>query len=106
VRLAQAADGPRPSRKSRQKFQTTAHMAGPRNPSVADRSLEDGEASAKTGKLGEDHSECTSDQQVQLGVVEEDRSRSPPHPTRAANSMESAAQRRKVVDSPSRRPGI
>jgi hypothetical protein len=47
---------------------------------VADRSLEGrgGEhlpmrrLVAKKRELGEDHSECTSDQQLQLGVVEED----------------------------------
>jgi hypothetical protein len=27
---------------------------------------------AEKGELGEDHSECTSDQQLQPGVVEED----------------------------------
>jgi hypothetical protein len=34
---------------------------------------------AETGEPGEDHSECTSDQQLQPGVVEEDQPRSPHH---------------------------
>jgi hypothetical protein len=36
-------------------------------------------------RLGEDHSECISDQQLQPGVVEEDQPRSPHHPTWSAN---------------------
>ena len=36
---------------------------------------------AEKGELGEDHSECTSDQQLQPGVVEEDQ---PGHRTRNA----------------------
>jgi len=35
---------------------------------------------AERGELGEDHSECISDQQLQPGVVEEDGPRSPHHP--------------------------
>ncbi len=41
---------------------------------------------AEKGELGEDHSECTSDQQLQPGVVEEDQ---PDHRTRnAVNTSE------------------
>jgi len=49
---------------------------------------------AERGELGEDHSECISDQQLQPGVVEEDGPRSPHRPrvSKPANSMESAAQ--------------
>jgi hypothetical protein len=43
---------------------------------------------AEKGKLGEDRSECTSDQQLQPGVVEEDQPRSPHHPTRSKTSEE------------------
>ena len=60
--------------------------------SVADRSLEErgGEhlidaTCGREGELGEDHSECTSDQQLQPGVIEEDQPRSPHDPTRSAN---------------------
>ena len=79
------------SRKSRQDSERL-HMAGPRNLRRPIRSLEDGRQAlsmrrlvAETGELGEDHSECTSDQQLQPGVVEEDQPRSPHHPTRSAN---------------------
>ena len=63
---------------------------------------------AEKGELGEDHSKCTSDQQLQPGVVEERSTpvTAPPDVVgKPANSMESAARRRKVVDSPSRGPG-
>jgi hypothetical protein len=78
-------------------------MPGPRNPPVANtvvggrggKHLSTRRLVADKGELGEDHSECTSDQQLQPGLVEEDQHRSP-HPLNAvskpANSMESAAQ--------------
>ena len=92
MRLAQAAQVRVPSRKSRQNSERL-HTWQARAPPVADRSLKErgGEhlsmrhLVAEKGELGEDHSECTSDQQLQPGVVEEDQPRSPHHPTRSAN---------------------
>ena len=43
---------------------------------------------AEKVELGEDHSECISDQQLQPGVVEEDQPRLPHHPTRSKTSEE------------------
>ena len=48
---------------------------------------------AVKGELGEDHSECTSDQQLQPGVVEEDEPRSP-HPQRGQQTSEFNGKRR------------
>src|SRR5512133_3579298 len=68
-------------------------MPGPRNPPVANtvvggrggKHLSTRRLVADKGELGEDHSECTSDQQLQPGLVEEDQHRSPHHSTRSAN---------------------
>ena len=103
-----------PSPKSRQDSKRLRTWQATKIP-VADRSLEGrgGEhlsmrrLVAEKGELGEDHSECTSDQQLQPGVVEEDQ---PGHRTTRRGQQTSEFNgtrrpRRKVLDSPSRGPG-
>jgi hypothetical protein len=61
----------------------------------------------REGRLGEDHSECISDQQLQPGVVEEDQPRSPHRPTRSANQRiqwKARPKAKEVVDSPGQGP--